>query len=81
MIHYSRKPLKKDGTYVESSYFWDYDISRDDPVLCKLVKEWGKRANGEHASLRVVKVPDGIDWEIDDYDGMESVSEKHRTWG
>jgi len=72
--------LKKDGTYVESSYFNDHDIPRDDSVLCKLVKEWGERAESE-PSLKVVKVPNGVKWQISKYDGRESIAEKHRTWG
>ena len=30
--------------------------------------------------LKVVEIPDGVDWEIEEYDGEEWVSEKHRVW-
>lgn len=36
--------------------------------------------SGELAKLKVVEVPDGINWEIDDYDGIETVEEDHRRW-
>jgi hypothetical protein len=35
---------------------------------------------GVHAELKVVDVPDDVDWEIGEYDGTEWVAEKHRTW-
>lgn len=25
-------------------------------------------------------IPDDVEWEIEEYDGLEWVSEKHRTW-
>lgn len=53
---------------------------RADPLLVQVVKELGEEANGSHAKLRVVEVPDGVEWEIDEYDGNEHVAEKHRTW-
>lgn len=57
------------------------DEFRSDPKLVALVEEWGKRANGPCSALRVVEIPDGIDYEISEYDGSEHIAEKHRTWG
>ncbi len=57
------------------------DIKRDDEVLVQVVKELGKEANGEHSELKVVEIPSGVEWEIDNYDGMETIEEKHRSWG
>lgn len=56
------------------------ELPRDDPHLVAAVEALGEKANGEHASLRVVEIPDGTDYEIDEYDGNERVAEKHRTW-
>lgn len=53
---------------------------RSDPVLIKVVEELGEKANGRCAELSVVEIPDGVDWEISEYDGMEYIAEKHRTW-
>lgn len=53
---------------------------RDDPILIKVVEELGKEANGRCAELKIVEIPDGVEWEIDEYDGVESVEEKHRSW-
>jgi len=65
---------------VNGKHWYDKDINRDDPVLVALVNELGKAANGEHARLKVVRIPADVDWQIDDYDGKEWISERHRTW-
>ncbi len=63
--------------------FNNYDDAkaRADHVLIEVVKELGERADGNYAKLKIVEIPDGIDFEIDEYDGKESISEKHRSWG
>lgn len=60
--------------------FYDRDVARDDPILVQVVEELGLDADGRHACLKVVEVPDDVDWEINEYDGNEWVAEKHRTW-
>ena len=65
---------------VKGKHWYDKDIARDDPVLVTLVHELGKVANGEHARLKVVRVPADVVWQIDDYDGKEWIAEQHRTW-
>lgn len=60
--------------------FAHWEINRNDPVLIELVEKMGKDAAGNHADLKVVDIPDDVDWVIDEYDGMEWVAEKHRTW-
>jgi len=55
--------------------------NRADPDLIKVVEELGKDADGKHSKLCVVEVPDGVEWEIEEYDGLEHVAEKHRIWG
>jgi hypothetical protein len=44
------------------------------------VETLGSAANGWAAELKVVEIPDGIEWYVDDYDGLEVVNEKHRSW-
>lgn len=60
--------------------FYSGDIERDDPTLVKVVEDLGSKANGEFAQLDVVEIPDGVNWKIEEYDGMEHVAEIHRTW-
>lgn len=60
--------------------FYSGDIVRDDPDLVAVVEEMGVEANGRHAQLKVVEIPDGVTWHIEEYDGREWVSEAHQTW-
>jgi hypothetical protein len=62
------------------TFFSDYNINRDDPLLVQVVEELGELANGDHAELKIVEIPYGIKWEITEYDGIEHIAEVHRTW-
>jgi len=56
-----------------------YD-DRTNPKLIKCVEKLGDRANGEYSKLKIIEIPDNIDWEISKYYGIECVEEKHRIW-
>lgn len=64
----------------DERYFSYYDIDRDDPALVQTVEELGAAAGGNYAELRIADVPDDVEWYIDEYDGIETVREQHRTW-
>lgn len=64
----------------DSGYWYSGSIERIDPLLIEVIEALGDEANGDCASLKVVDIPDSIDYNIDDYDGMESISETHKTW-
>jgi hypothetical protein len=71
----------KAGHIDENDYYLSYyDIKRDDPFLIQLVEELGEEANGKYSSLKVIEIPENVDWEIMEYDGLEWVAERHRTW-
>ena len=53
---------------------------RADTFLVEVVEELGEKANGGCAELKVLEIPDGVEWVIDEYDGIEHIAEKHRTW-
>lgn len=59
-------------------YHWE--IERADPLLVEVVERLGRAASGTYARLKVVEIPDDVEWTIHDYDGLEWVAEKHRTW-
>jgi len=61
-----------------SSY--DYREDRTDADLIAVIEEMGEASFGWAADLKIVEVPDNVDWYIHEYDGLEHVAERHRTW-
>lgn len=57
------------------------EVTRTDPDVVAVVESLGEKANGNCAKLKVVEIPDGVRWEIDEYDGIESVREVSQSWG
>lgn len=53
---------------------------RNCPKLVRVVEELGAKAGDSYADLKVVEIPDDVDWIIQEYDGAEWVAERHRTW-
>ena len=60
--------------------FIDYDINREDPDLIKTVEDLGSRANGRYSNLVIVEIPD-VEYEIQEYDGYETVTNPTITYG
>jgi hypothetical protein len=60
--------------------FHDRELARDDPDLVAVVEELGNRADGRHAELKIVDIPNNVNWYIEEYDGREWVAERHQTW-
>jgi hypothetical protein len=68
--------------YKELGRKWDGDGSaymscRTNQKLVAAVEKLGDAASGVLAKLEVVEIPDGVDWELENYDGIETVHEKH----
>jgi hypothetical protein len=57
-----------------------FEIKRDSEHLVRVVRELGNKASGDRSDLKVVQIPDDIEWTVEEYDGVEWVAEKHRTW-
>ena len=51
------------------------DENRTNPEAIAILEEYGTKAcSGPYARLKVVAIPDTVtDWQIDEYDGFESV--------
>ena len=64
----------------DKSYWYSGDIKRNDPLLVEVVRKLGKAANGQYAALKIVEIPDAVQYEISEYDGNENVAERHSTW-
>lgn len=64
----------------DENFFFDRRIERNDSDLVRVVEELGEEASGKYAELQIVEIPDDVDWKIEEYDGIEWIAEKHRTW-
>ncbi len=76
-LYHRYKPNALSGRY------WD-DWTRQNrthPLVVRLVEELGSAvASSKMAELKVVEIPDGIEYTIEDYDGREHVAQVHETW-
>jgi hypothetical protein len=62
-------------------YGFALESDRSNLRLVECVETLGDEANGEHAELIVVEIPDGVKWYIyADDDGSETIHEEHRIW-
>lgn len=60
-------------------YYWE--IVRNDPALVRTVETLGKEVNDSVSRLKVVEIPDGINWFVQEgAGGVEWVAEIHRVW-
>jgi hypothetical protein len=57
-----------------------WDIARDNSTLVSLVEELGEEANGKYSELKIVEIPDDVEWHIVDIGGNEYIAENHRIW-
>jgi len=49
-------------------------------VVEELMENGRSMASSRYSSLRVIEIPDGVEYVIQEYDGWEHVAEAHRTW-
>ena len=73
---------KSKGQSLMSQRYWEVwiDKERENPLLIQIVEKLGEKANGSCANLRIIEIPDEVDYVIEEYDGLETVAEKHRIW-
>lgn len=76
----SNKALDMYKQLSNKSEVYAYELDRTDPLLIQVVETLGAEANGRYAKLRIIEIPDDVNWEITEYDGNESVEEVHRSW-
>jgi hypothetical protein len=61
-------------------HFEPWNIERTNPCLIQVVETLGELSWGRHSQLKVVTIPDDVNWFIHDYDGIETIHEQHRHW-
>lgn len=77
--------IKKSETMVIDSHYYlskdeDSPELRTNPDLIECIEALGEKASGGCAKLVIVEVPDDVEFQIDEYDGWETIREIHRTW-
>lgn len=71
------------NTHSEDDLWWDMrhssldvdDMSRHDPLLLEALEYIGL-----DDYTKIIEIPDGVDYVIQEYDGHEWIAERHRTW-
>lgn len=73
---YGKETLKIDEQH--RIYFDTMDRSLD--KLVSIVEEMGQKAGAYGTSLKVIEIPDDVNWEIEEFDGQERIREVGRIW-
>lgn len=63
----------------EKAFYYDECFDRTDKNLIKVVKQLGEEANSEFSDLKIIEIPDGVEYYIVG-DLPEEIHEKHRVW-
>jgi hypothetical protein len=72
---------KEKKSHSSNKFCWDYTyIKRTDHILISIIEKLGKEANKEYSDLKVIEIPDNVEYTIEEYDGCEHIAETHRTW-
>ena len=53
---------------------------REDKTLIEVVEELGEKASAFYSNLKIVEIPDDLDYVIDNYDGIETLHQKVQEW-
>lgn len=80
-ILYSTVDLGKEIEEIPKENYWYYgNLERTDEDMIAVIEELGDEASGACGAVYIVEIPDGVSWEIDEYDGIETIHEVHRKW-
>jgi len=76
----SKKALEKLALIKNKPDISEDTIDRDDPDLVSVVEALDEESWTRYSELKIVEIPEDVEWQIEDYDGLEWIAEKHRTW-
>ena len=74
----SKAALDYLGISREEAYIFEDDPTN--PKLVECVEKLGDTANTTYEKLRIVEIPDDVEWTITQHYGIEQVEEVHRVW-
>ena len=78
-IEFIRKKIKITSDKITIGPY-SFDNDRSNYLLIEAVNKLKKKANGIDADLKIVEIPDDIEWAVHGCSGREWIAEKHRTW-
>ena len=78
-VEFIRKKIKKKEDK-NSVNCYAFDNDRSNYLLIEAVKKLKHKANGLDADLKIIEIPDDIEWGVHGCCGREWIAEKHRTW-
>jgi hypothetical protein len=55
-------------------------IKRDDPRFVSALEEYGEELTEGMSKLVIVEIPEDVQWELVENEGVERIEEIHRTW-
>jgi len=73
-MYWDRKGLVREDKYVAR------DIIRHDSDLVYVVETLDQLSCGKYAQLKIVEIPDDVEYTIYENGGAESIHEVHRVW-
>lgn len=77
----SAKIIKSNWCGEDQWHLMDQRSSRTDPDVIEAVETLGvETSSGRCSELKIVTIPDDVNWDIEEYDGMETVAEVRRKW-
>lgn len=65
-VEISNEDNKKYFLYLNNRY-------REDETLIEVVEELGQKASGRFGNLQIVEIPDNVFYQINEYDGLETI--------
>ncbi len=83
MLSIYTKDMGKEFKEHTNKYYWyeRFHNDRGNKLLIEVIEELGtEKASGQYAKIKIVEIPDDLQYEIDDYDGMESIHEEHEVY-
>ena len=72
--------VNEDSCYPNGMDIYDDEARTYQPLIDLIEEKGSEYVSDRYAKLRIVEIPDDVDWYISDYDGMEEVEEVHRSW-
>ena len=72
--------LSQEAKKLMGNDYKEWKTPRNDKLLVEVVRELGKKAEGKHAELVIVKLKPATRYVIYEFDGMESIAEDHKVY-